>query len=335
MVWWVGARRPPRWRTCRYGRSTPGSKRPCKHVAWIRQRTARAVSCIYAQSLQVNPPNPAVCHGTLRLPLRGGNGHVPRTHIDPISLYALQFIDNHGCWISASIRFWVCGNKALCSFFAASRASNTNASSSCRVLWPRMHQAFSIIYGVSARQDNIQAQWANTARQTHQTYVAYLSMHVTALNCTPHVFRAQTSLYWATYLACFEHRRHCIELHTPRASSTDVTVLNYIPRMFRAQMSLYWATYLACFEHGHHCIELHTLHVSSADVIVLSYILRVLRAQTSLRWTVNFTCFEYRCIESSTSRASSKGILKTTSRASSTGVLNQPRRIPRAWTCWP
>ena len=26
----------------------------------------------FAQSLQVNPPNPAVCHGTLRLPLRGG-----------------------------------------------------------------------------------------------------------------------------------------------------------------------------------------------------------------------------------------------------------------------
>ena len=72
-VWWVGAWRPPRWRTCRYGRSTPGSKRPCKHVARIRQRNAQAVPCIYAQSLQVNLPNPAVCHSTLRLPLRGGS----------------------------------------------------------------------------------------------------------------------------------------------------------------------------------------------------------------------------------------------------------------------
>ena len=37
--------------------------------------------------LQVNPPNPAVCHGTLRLPLKVDHGHVPRPHIDPTSLY--------------------------------------------------------------------------------------------------------------------------------------------------------------------------------------------------------------------------------------------------------
>jgi len=43
--------------------------------------------CIYIHSLQVNPPNPAICHGSLRLPLRGGHGHVPRSHVDPISLY--------------------------------------------------------------------------------------------------------------------------------------------------------------------------------------------------------------------------------------------------------
>ena len=43
------------------------------HTSWDETRTARAVPCIYAQSLQVNPPNPAVCHGTLRLPLRGGS----------------------------------------------------------------------------------------------------------------------------------------------------------------------------------------------------------------------------------------------------------------------
>ena len=30
-VWWVWARRPPHWRTCRYGRSTPGPKRPAIH----------------------------------------------------------------------------------------------------------------------------------------------------------------------------------------------------------------------------------------------------------------------------------------------------------------
>ena len=64
------------------------SEAPSSTQAKIRQGTARAVQCIiYAQSLQVNPPNPAVCHGTLRLPLRGDHGHVPRPHIDPISLY--------------------------------------------------------------------------------------------------------------------------------------------------------------------------------------------------------------------------------------------------------
>ena len=38
-----------------------------------------AIRCIYAQSLQVNPANPAVCHGTLRLPLGG----VTVTYLDP------------------------------------------------------------------------------------------------------------------------------------------------------------------------------------------------------------------------------------------------------------
>jgi len=57
----------------------------------IKQGTARAIRCtIYAQSLQVNPPNPAVLRGTLRLPLRGDHGHVPRPHIDPISLYMVS-----------------------------------------------------------------------------------------------------------------------------------------------------------------------------------------------------------------------------------------------------
>jgi len=64
--------------------------------AEIKQGTARAIQCtIYAQSLQANPPNPAVCHGTLRLPLRGDHGHVPRPHIDPISLYWVRQ-PNHG-----------------------------------------------------------------------------------------------------------------------------------------------------------------------------------------------------------------------------------------------
>jgi len=79
-VWWVGTRRPPRWRTCWYRRSTPGPKRPTTHEVRYRQGTARAVRCIiYAQSLQVSLPNPAVCHCTLRLPLRG----VTVTYRDP------------------------------------------------------------------------------------------------------------------------------------------------------------------------------------------------------------------------------------------------------------
>jgi len=46
--------------------------------------------------LQVNPPNPAVCHGTLRLTLRGGHGHVLRPYIDPISLYLVILTSQGG-----------------------------------------------------------------------------------------------------------------------------------------------------------------------------------------------------------------------------------------------
>jgi len=57
-VWWIGARRPPRWRICRYGRSTPGSKRPAKHEAEIRQGTARGnpmYLCTFGTSKPAKP----------------------------------------------------------------------------------------------------------------------------------------------------------------------------------------------------------------------------------------------------------------------------------------
>jgi len=66
-AWWVWARRPPRWRTCRYGRSTPGSKRPAKPELRLDKELHVAVRCIFARSLQVNLSIPAVCHGTLRI----------------------------------------------------------------------------------------------------------------------------------------------------------------------------------------------------------------------------------------------------------------------------
>jgi len=65
----------------------PGSERSAKHELRFRQGTARS-NPMYAHSVQVNPLCLAVCHGTLRLPLRGGHSHVPRPYIDPISLYS-------------------------------------------------------------------------------------------------------------------------------------------------------------------------------------------------------------------------------------------------------
>ena len=65
-------------------------------VLWLPSSLRRAVRCIYTQLLQVNPPNPAVCHGTLRVTLRGGHGHVLRPYIDPISLYLVTLTSQGG-----------------------------------------------------------------------------------------------------------------------------------------------------------------------------------------------------------------------------------------------
>ena len=74
------------------------SEAPSSTRTRIRQGTARAVQCIiYAQSLQINPPNPAVCHGILRQALRGGHGHVQRPHIDPIPLYLVTLRSQGVC----------------------------------------------------------------------------------------------------------------------------------------------------------------------------------------------------------------------------------------------
>ena len=43
---------------------------------------------------------PAVCYGTLRLPLRGDHGHVPRPHIDPISLYTTSSHYTSSCQLT-------------------------------------------------------------------------------------------------------------------------------------------------------------------------------------------------------------------------------------------
>jgi len=50
------------------------------------------------QSLQVNPPNPAVCHGTLSLPLRGGSRSRTETPHRPYILILtiiLHIFDEH------------------------------------------------------------------------------------------------------------------------------------------------------------------------------------------------------------------------------------------------
>jgi len=60
---------------------------PSQTRAEIRGETAGSISMYYAQSSQENPPNPAVCHGTLRLPPWGGHCHLPRFSIGTISLY--------------------------------------------------------------------------------------------------------------------------------------------------------------------------------------------------------------------------------------------------------
>ena len=67
----VGVRRPPRWRTCRYGRSTPASQRPAKHVAEIRQGAARGNPMYLCTSVTSKPAKFCLCHGTLRLHLGG------------------------------------------------------------------------------------------------------------------------------------------------------------------------------------------------------------------------------------------------------------------------
>ena len=77
---WVGARRPPRWRTCWYGRNTPGPKRSPKHEVRLDKGLHVATRSIYAHALQVNPSNPAVCHGTLRLPLGGSRSRTETPH---------------------------------------------------------------------------------------------------------------------------------------------------------------------------------------------------------------------------------------------------------------
>ena len=93
-----GVRRCSRGASCWRQRALWAAHHRCNsRPATHELRLDSAIQCtIYAQSLQVNPPNPAVCHGTLRLPLRGDHGHVLRPHIDPISLYLVTLRSQGG-----------------------------------------------------------------------------------------------------------------------------------------------------------------------------------------------------------------------------------------------
>ena len=83
----VGARWPPRWRTCRYGCSTPGSQRLAKHATEARQGAARGNPMYLCTFVTSKPFKPCRLSRHSQTTPWGGHGHAPRPHLDPISLY--------------------------------------------------------------------------------------------------------------------------------------------------------------------------------------------------------------------------------------------------------